>query len=186
MKFIYFKAKEKIENKIPMILEIISEAINISKFENDNYTLTIHYSYSNIEIKELANIVVSELFEDITIYESLIFKTEVELKNSLKLIKSILNEFTINEYYLNNKILLTYIKDINENVKQLVLNKYYNDKEMYLTIKTYLEHNQNVSKASEYLYIHRNTLNQRLNKFKDETNFNVKKFIDGHLIYKLL
>jgi|SRR5690625_1758040 len=186
MKYLYFKSKNEIVTKIPLILEIISEAIDILKFENNENSLVIYYSYSNIEIKELASIVVSELFEDVSVYESLKYRNEDEIKQSINILKLIFNDFSINEYYINNKILLKYIKETNENINKLVLNKYYNDKEMYLTIKTFLEHDQNVTKASEYLYIHRNTLNQRLNKFEEATNFNVKKFIDGYLIYKII
>ena len=73
-----------------------------------------------------------------------------------------------------------------ERIKKLVLNNYYNDQDMRYTIKTFLEDNQNVTIAAESLYLHRNTLNQRLTKFEEATSFNVKKFIDGYLIYNII
>lgn len=35
MKFLYFKTKNLIKDKIPIILEIINEAINVIKYNND-------------------------------------------------------------------------------------------------------------------------------------------------------
>lgn len=186
MKYIYFKSKNLIKNKIPQILEIISEAITILKFESDDDSLTIYYNFSSVSINELTNIIVSELFEDILVYESLNYDNNKELEESLLIVKNYIEFKYIKNNYINNQTILKSFQSYDENIKKLILNKYYNDKEMILTIITFLEHNQNVSKASEYLYIHRNTLNQRLNKFIETTNFNPKKFIDGHLLYKLL
>ena len=76
MKFLYFKTKNIIKDKISTILEIISEAIDIIKYHNDLNSLTIFYTYSSVSIDELANILVSELYEDISIYESLTYKDE--------------------------------------------------------------------------------------------------------------
>lgn len=185
MKYIYIKSKNHLEDKTPLILEAVSEALTILKYENDKNTLTIYYTYTSISIAELTNLIVTELYEDITIYESIIYKDEKKLIESIEIVKELLDKLQNKENYITNRDFL--INDLSsENVKKLILSDYYNDKEMYLTIKTYLEQNQNVSKASEYLYLHRNTLNQRLNKFKSTTNFDVKKFIDGFLIYKLI
>ena len=43
-----------------------------------------------------------------------------------------------------------------------------------------------MSQASKNLYIHRNTLTQRLDKFLQITGFDARKFMDGLLIYHLL
>lgn len=187
MKFLYFKTKTEIVNKVPLILEIISESISITKYFNDEYSLTIYYNFSNIRISELATILVSELFEDISIYESLTYKSETKMIEAVKIVSELLSKNYIKDNYVNNKIILLKLKDYtNEKLKKLILNSYYNDSDMIYTIKTFLENNQNVSTASDILYLHRNTLNQRLTKFEENTNFNVKNFIDGYLIYSII
>lgn len=187
MKFLYFKTKNIIKDKISTILEIISEAIDIIKYHNDLNSLTIFYTYSSVSIDELANIMVSELYEDISIYESLTYKDEKKLEEALKIVKDIFNETYVKDNYVNNKILLMVLRNkADERIKKLVLNNYYNDQDMRYTIKTFLEDNQNVTIAAESLYLHRNTLNQRLTKFEEATSFNVKKFIDGYLIYNII
>lgn len=52
-------------------------------------------------------------------------------------------------------------------------------KELFNTVKVYLENNLNVSEASRMLYIHRNTLMYRLEKFNKMTGLECSKFDVG-------
>jgi carbohydrate diacid regulator len=52
-------------------------------------------------------------------------------------------------------------------------------KELFKTVKVYLENNLNVSEASRMLYIHRNTLMYRLEKFNKMTGLECSKFDVG-------
>lgn len=187
IKFIYFKSKKPIKEHIPAILEIITEALSIIKYENDSNSLIIYYTYTNVSIYELANIIVTELYEDIIIYESINYKNENEANDALTIVKEIIAKGYTKDIYLDNKkLLMANIGNINEKLRMLVLNTFYNDKEMYNTLKVFLENNQNVTTSANILYLHRNTLNQRLAKFEEVTTFNIKNFIDGYLIYHLL
>ena len=57
---------------------------------------------------------------------------------------------------------------------------------MKKTIITFLENNQNISLAAKELFLHRNTLTQRLDKFNRITSFDLKQFKDAYLIYTLI
>ncbi|WP_110113833.1 helix-turn-helix domain-containing protein [Bacillus sp. CGMCC 1.16541] len=50
------------------------------------------------------------------------------------------------------------------------------DEELIQTIKVYLECNLNVSLAAKKLYMHRNSLQYRIDKFMDRTNLDIKDF----------
>lgn len=54
-----------------------------------------------------------------------------------------------------------------------------NAKELLYTVQTFLYHNQNVSESARALYIHRNTLVYRLDKFNKLTNLDSTKFEEG-------
>lgn len=54
-----------------------------------------------------------------------------------------------------------------------------NAKELLYTVKTFLYNNQNVSESARALYIHRNTLVYRLDKFNKLTNLDSTKFEEG-------
>lgn len=187
MKFLYVTTKNLITDKIPMMLELITEAVDIVKYESTSNSLTVYFKYSKIEIIELANIMVFELYEDIKIYESLKYQNKEALNEALLTVENIFDKMYFKDSFVNNKTILELHKSsVSEDLKRLILSHYYNNKDIKNTIKVFLEHNQNITSASEALYLHRNTLNQRLTKFEEVTSFNVKKFIDGYLIYHIL
>ena len=57
------------------------------------------------------------------------------------------------------------------------------DDELLESMKVFLENNSNTSLAAKKLYIHRNTLQYRLEKFQDLTGINVKTFSSAITIY---
>jgi sugar diacid utilization regulator len=56
------------------------------------------------------------------------------------------------------------------------------DAEMQLTLEQFFQLDCNVSETAKKLYIHRNTLLYRLDKFKQETGFDVRHFNDAVLV----
>jgi DNA-binding PucR family transcriptional regulator len=50
------------------------------------------------------------------------------------------------------------------------------DAELFHTIKTFFECNLNVSLAAKKLYIHRNSLQYRIEKFNERTGIDIKHF----------
>jgi len=53
------------------------------------------------------------------------------------------------------------------------------DKELLLTIKTFIEENLNINETSKRLYIHRNTLIYRINKIAETTSLDLRHFHDA-------
>jgi sugar diacid utilization regulator len=56
------------------------------------------------------------------------------------------------------------------------------DTEMYLLLEQFFAHDCNVSETAKSLYVHRNTLLYRLDKFKQETGLDVRNFNDAVLV----
>ncbi|MFA7376451.1 MAG: helix-turn-helix domain-containing protein [Acholeplasmataceae bacterium] len=123
-----------------------------------------------------------EFYLNLSLYESIEFQTIEELLKDLKNKSSIL-EF--NTVYLNEKILIyNRFKPIfDEKTRQEMLKEFYYDQEFLHMIKVFLEKNQNSSEASKALYLHRNTLNNRIEKFYKITGYDLRKFEDAALIY---
>lgn len=57
--------------------------------------------------------------------------------------------------------------------------------ELRLTANTFLEHNKSITKASIELYVHRNTLNYRLDRILNITGLDLKTF-KGAFVYYLI
>ena len=54
---------------------------------------------------------------------------------------------------------------------------------MYATIKVFLENNLNASLTAKKLYIHRNTLQYRIDKFIDKTGIQLKDFYGAFTVF---
>ncbi|MED1470295.1 PucR family transcriptional regulator [Bacillus salipaludis] len=57
------------------------------------------------------------------------------------------------------------------------------DPDMYITIKTFLENNLNASLTAKKLYIHRNTLQYRIDKFIEKTGIQLKDFFGAFTVF---
>lgn len=55
--------------------------------------------------------------------------------------------------------------------------------ELFLTLQVLLEENLNVSESARKLYIHRNTLLYRIEKFKQETGRDIRNGQDAYMVY---
>jgi len=60
------------------------------------------------------------------------------------------------------------------------------DSEMLTTLQTFFQNDCNISETSKALYIHRNTLLYRLDKFKQATGMDVRNFHDAVLVHMAL
>lgn len=79
------------------------------------------------------------------------------------------------------------IKDLNVQKKnQLsswILKEFTEDKEVLQTIQTFIESNLNLTEASKKLYMHRNSIQYRLDKFHESTGIDVKQFGQAITVY---
>ncbi|WP_285767676.1 helix-turn-helix domain-containing protein [Peribacillus sp. SI8-4] len=69
---------------------------------------------------------------------------------------------------------------------QQILGKTRHDTELIKTIKTYMECNSNATLAAKRLYIHRNSLQYRIDKFIDRTGLDIRNFRHALTAYLLV
>jgi DNA-binding PucR family transcriptional regulator len=73
-----------------------------------------------------------------------------------------------------------YLRDILEGS---ILEAFGEDRELMATIKVFLESNSNASLSAKKLYVHRNTLQYRLDKFMEKTGVTLKDFDSAVVVY---
>lgn len=71
-------------------------------------------------------------------------------------------------------------------LRQYVLQDFQNDPEMLKVITSYFESNFNVTLAAKRCYMHRNTFQNKLDKFIAETHFNIREYSDAFIVYLVL
>ncbi|MGI6781547.1 MAG: helix-turn-helix domain-containing protein [Acholeplasmataceae bacterium] len=191
--FQYFilQSKKPVKQQKEMLISLLREVVKVSYIDIDNeFIVVVFEEMLESPLPEIAQVITEEFFIEIRIYESTRFHTIHELEKNIKKVKKILKDLTfdINEIYLTEIDLLYFeiSKPIEINYKKTILKKYYQDVEMKNILKVFFECNQNTSEASKRLYMHRNTLIQKLDKFYEETGFNPRKFKDAMIIYKAI
>src|SRR5699024_8760952 len=71
-------------------------------------------------------------------------------------------------------------------ISEMILRETINDTELLKTMETFLLCNLNVSETAKELYMHRNSLQYRLDKFADKTGLDVRQFHDAMTLYLVL
>jgi DNA-binding PucR family transcriptional regulator len=68
-------------------------------------------------------------------------------------------------------------------IQQDIVPIFNEDRELFLTIKSFLKNNMNASNTAKNLFIHRNTLQYRLDKFAEKTGIPLKDFYSAMTVY---
>lgn len=71
-------------------------------------------------------------------------------------------------------------------IRPILLNKVNDDSQCEKIIFSMLKNNLNVSNAAKDLFMHRNTLNNKLDYIRSETGFNIQRFIDAMAMFWLI
>jgi DNA-binding PucR family transcriptional regulator len=74
-------------------------------------------------------------------------------------------------------------KELSEKLFLELEDVFQEDPEMFVTIRTFLENNLNASVTAKKLYIHRNTLQYRVDKFTEKTGIGLKDFYGAFTVF---
>jgi hypothetical protein len=188
-RYLLIESKQNIKSDESLLISVFSEFIHIHHVDSFEKSIILHHQdETDISFHDVILNIMSDMLSDFRIYQSHVFEHEEHKEKHILWCKNILGIIPFNKYaYLNDKIILSYLlPKIDSETKSIILRKFEKDQLMLETIKTYLESNQNMMLASKHLYVHRNTLIQRLDKFHQTTGFDVRLFQDAFLIYQLI
>ena len=180
---IFVKQKEQINQKL--LLEFMQGVVgyNLKVVEKNNLSFVFD-EISDINFEEVSLAINYELLLSAKLFKARTFELENDLYEYLDMIDKIdvsnLKELTIDEAYL----IVNHLGD-RDIIKKAIFGKYY-DTRLEEEIKCYLDLDMNISKASDYLYLHRNTLMNKIDKFIEISGYDIKKFKDAFVIYHLL
>ncbi|NBJ69125.1 MULTISPECIES: helix-turn-helix domain-containing protein [Clostridia] len=94
------------------------------------------------------------------------------------------NKAVLNYHEALPYILLEQVDESFQNhLSQVVLQEFSNDNEFLQTIHTFLQYNLNISVTAKKLYMHRNSLQYRLDKFIENTGIDIRQFHQAVTVY---
>lgn len=159
---------------------------DIKTLENDK-GVVVFFSYTAFINDGIESLIVESNYTLKAYISDIIFDETIFEKNY-----NILSEYFFNidldkDLYVEKDLLQELVlKGYKESLNKVVFKSLYKDNEMLNTIKVYLENDMNVIKAANKLYMHRNTLNNKIEKFNKVTGYDIKSFKDSFIIYHLL
>ncbi len=185
-RFILIKSKENILS--PYLIDFLKGFLGYDiEINQTNDIISILYKLDDEELVYAGlSSLVAELDTNINVFISK--KNIKSLHDSIEIIKKYLKEEIFkNSIYREDEFILELIlKGKKEDLDKVVFKDREIDSSMLECIKVFIETDMNTSKASELLFLHRNTLINKIDKFINITGYNVKKFKNAMIIYYLL
>lgn len=180
MKFILIK---KTFNDSKMIIDVLKSLLGQAiKYEEDELFITIYHD--SVDVLDANNSLLSladDLMFNLFAYNSSFNDIETELKIVKELFLD--NDLSSKIYDFKSLLLAKAVIKNKTEILEFILNNTNIDESF---IKGFVKSNLNVSNASKELYIHRNTMIYKLDKFKEMTGFDLKNFLDAYIIYSLI
>ncbi len=182
-----------INKKTPEYNDIISvfldSIINPYVYESNNYTIVLS-TIVNVDIQQTVHAIVEDFGYKLKVFKSnKISVSEIEnldilIEIYLKYIKNI-NQSFINIQSLAQTIIEKNINDLNI-IRPIIVNKIINDPKLNEIVNGMFVNDLNVCKTANYVYMHRNTINNKLIVIKEETGLDIQKFQEAVVLYVLL
>ena len=183
-RFMIFETKE-CEVLKNILSEILDEPIFLQAEEN---LLVIYYNKDRVGINEYIDSLSDDIGTFVNVFEGFLIKTKNK-KDLFKFIE-IYYASNFNKYGYSNIVDLVHRVSFDkmqvEELKEIVLKEYLDDEEFLKIVKGMFENNLNVSKTSSSIYMHRNTLNNKLASIENNTTIAMQNFKDAVALYELL
>lgn len=111
-----------------------------------------------------------------------LFLTEEACFNAVRAINSKIKVTTISSAFIE-MLLSGQYQSLCFTLGEHLLNKLKDEEDLIKTVMVYIEANANATVAAKQLFLHRNSLNYRLDKFAELTNIDIRSFEEGLSAY---
>ena len=174
-----------LNSEIVNLFSLLDSHFNVERVDNNILTIidTDYYNPEPIDIESFRDLIIEDFNEDITMFIEPYIKEDFFLKDN---IVCFIPELNNGIYYFEDIISYAVLKN-KEPLKKKII-KYISGKvnsEVIHTVREYINNSMNSSSTSKKLFMHRNTLNYRIDNFVELTKINVKTFKGANAIYML-
>ena len=151
-----------------------------------NKIISFYQKKEKMYFQEIIDSLSEDLGTRIKIFEGF----RISLKNNLDFLKifSIIEKYQEKEYsYMNIADIILSTNTINiNNIKEILLREELKDYNFISLVREMFKNDLNVSKAANDLYMHRNTLNNKLDTIEFNTSISLRNFKGALSLYELL
>ena len=158
-------------------------------YKCDNYFLFIYQNKEKINIENYIESLSEDIGQMIGIFEG--FNINKNMMNEFIKFIAIFEKYYQDIHFTYLSISDLIIKASNNRdeikfIKKLLFNNFNQDIQMQRLIEAIFKNNLNISKTAKEIYMHRNTVNNKIMHFENKTSLSIQKFKDDIAIYELL
>lgn len=181
--FVYTKTNKDL---LYSMFEGLLKDILIIEFET--FIMVIYHNKERIKLNNYLDTLCEDFGVKMRIFEGfLVNKENNNLFRNFIDIYYRCNFNNVNYSSINNLVLEgIFSKEEKKILKDLILLKYINDTQFMKFIYSLFENNLNVSKTAKAIFMHRNTVNNKLSSFENDTTLTLQSFKDAIVVYELL
>lgn len=177
--------QENLNQELVLFFNELSDNIRIESIEDDIITLydSDYFNEEPIDLEQFQMLLIDDFDSMVTIFIEPYLEEAFLLGEKLK---TFIKELPHQVYFFEDIITYIVLKnnlELKKSLKEYIANKV--SSEVIHTVREFIENNLNSSLSAKKLYMHRNTLNYRIDNFIDVTNINVKTFKGANAIYML-
>lgn len=173
------------------VIELLSDLIgNMDIIELKGKTVCFYYEHLDINFEDIIETINIDFDTKIKIYES--SNLNINKPREFQKLFEIYCHYAItsSRIYTNNSILIIELANrdtkMMSELKPLILHKVLHDSQFEKLIKSLYFNNLNVSKTAQDVFMHRNTINNKIELIEKETGLNIQNFYDALALYMLL
>ena len=170
---------------IDIFKDLIGEAEVVSY---ERCSVIFYFNNIDFDFKSLIKTINDDFYTDAHLFES--GKIQFGDATEFSKILDIYNKAGLSKYtYTSNKNILAYLINRKEQAKDLapvLLNKMVKDESLSMLANAMFENDLNISMTAKNTYMHRNTVNYKLEQIKNETSLDIRKFKDAVIMYEFL
>ena len=161
---------------------------NMLLYQYNDYYLLVFQNKEKLELRNFIGLFNEDLGEKSFVFEGFMINKE-HISYFEKILEIIKDNYVFNKMYSSTADLVLSLngnRELINIIKPIVLDKYLQDNEFIRLIEALFKNNLNVSKTANDIYMHRNTINNKLNNFERDTNIAMQNFSDAVAVYELL
>ena len=173
---------ELFAKKVPILWQNGSEGIIIEKQQDSD---------ENLSYDQIIDVLMSDLYVNINFFVGPFKEDLKEINHHFETLSN--DAKTVFGY--TNKPVVTYVDaipyllihqtepELREEISKTILQEYLDDEDTLKMLETFVQCNLNISETAKELYMHRNSLQYRLDRFLERTGIDVRQFQHAMPVY---